>query len=47
LWLWVPARAEPVIGPAEGRTHWLGRDDIRNNGALRSAHLPCDKFEPD
>src|SRR5258708_25894110 len=26
-WLWVPARAEPVIGPAEGRTRWLGRDD--------------------
>jgi hypothetical protein len=25
--LWVPARAEPVIGPAEGRTRWLGRDD--------------------
>ncbi len=27
-WLWVPARAEPVIGPAEGRTRWLGRDDV-------------------
>ena len=23
----VPARAELVIGPAEGRTRWLGRDD--------------------
>jgi hypothetical protein len=23
-----PARAEPVIGPAEGRTRWLGRDDV-------------------
>src|ERR1700738_4071791 len=23
--IWVPARAEPVIGPAEGRTRWLGR----------------------
>jgi hypothetical protein len=23
----VPARAEPLIGPAEGRTRWLGRDD--------------------
>ena len=27
LWLWVPARVEPVIGPAKGRTRWLGRDD--------------------
>jgi len=25
--VWIPARAEPVIGPAEGRTRWLGRDD--------------------
>src|SRR6266576_364922 len=25
---WVPACAEPVIGPAEGRTRWLGRDDV-------------------
>src|SRR5258708_8150659 len=24
---WVPARVEPVIGPAGGRTRWLGRDD--------------------
>jgi hypothetical protein len=23
----VLARAEPVIGPAESRTRWLGRDD--------------------
>jgi hypothetical protein len=26
-WLWIPARAELVIGPAEGRTRWLGPDD--------------------
>src|SRR5450759_1405230 len=24
-WLWIPARAEPVIGPAGGWTRWLGR----------------------
>jgi hypothetical protein len=24
-WLWIPGSlAEPVIGPAEGRTRWLG-----------------------
>src|ERR1700675_3931025 len=26
--VWVPGRAEPVIGPGEGRTRWLARDDV-------------------
>ncbi|SHG70344.1 hypothetical protein SAMN05444169_3741 [Bradyrhizobium erythrophlei] len=41
-WLWVPVRAEPVIGPAEGRTRWLGRDDgmvlTRRRAGLRPRH---------
>src|ERR1700760_1894179 len=33
LWLWVPARAEPVTGPRFARTRWLGRDDSSDGGS--------------
>jgi hypothetical protein len=35
LWLWVPGRAEPVIGPRFARTRWLARDDAGELGQAR------------
>lgn len=34
--LWIPALAEPVIGPRFARTRWLGRNDGREVFALLS-----------
>src|ERR1041384_2861184 len=36
-WLWIPALAEPVIGPRFARTRWLGRND--RGGLLRRLAL--------
>src|SRR5712691_12687561 len=37
-WIWIPGSlAEPVIGPAEGRTRWLG---LRNDDAEIGANQP-------
>src|SRR5258708_8155351 len=41
-WLWVPACAEPVIGPAEGRTRWLGRDDDKVIHLSNREHVVVD-----
>jgi len=41
-WLWVPARAEPVIGPAKAGPVGLAGTTEREISALHVAHPTCD-----
>src|ERR1700692_4369192 len=41
--VWVPGRAEPVIGPAEGRTRWLARDDVGVRLPIQMSYSDADK----
>jgi 4-oxalocrotonate tautomerase len=38
--IWVPALAEPVIGPRFARTRWLGRDDSGARTANKETAMP-------